>query len=152
MDAPPDIVWSFLRDFFDPMPYKIHIVSCHRVSGDGGVGSIRVCQVREGIAARFSVERCEIMDEENHICSFQVVGGQHRCRNYQSVTSLHERIQGVRRKTLVIESYICDIERGNTATEVEVYCDGFVKELLTRLNEVSSAKYRSEQARASSSH
>lgn len=142
VNAPPEVVWSFIKDFFNPMPYKLHIVGCHRVKGEGGVGSIRRCVIRSGIAAKYSVERCEIMDEDNRVASFRVVGGEHRCRNYQSITSLHARLDHGLRATLVIESYVCDVLRGYSTDEVEVYCDGFVKELLSRLNEVASAKWR----------
>ncbi|KAH0708373.1 hypothetical protein KY284_009800 [Solanum tuberosum] len=75
IDAPVDVVWPFVRRFDNPEKYKHFIKSCRIVSGDGGVGSIREVTVVSGIPASTSTERLEILDDEKHILSFRVVGG-----------------------------------------------------------------------------
>ncbi|KAI5077838.1 hypothetical protein GOP47_0007662 [Adiantum capillus-veneris] len=50
--------------------------------GDGRVGSIREVEVVSGFPAASSTERLEILDEEQHILSFKIVGGQHRLHSY----------------------------------------------------------------------
>ncbi|KAM0023558.1 putative START-like domain superfamily protein [Helianthus debilis subsp. tardiflorus] len=54
-------------------------------------------------------ERLELLDDEKHILSFRVVGGEHRLNNYLSVTSVNEFEKDGKVYTVVLESYIVDI-------------------------------------------
>ncbi|XP_024515683.1 abscisic acid receptor PYR1 [Selaginella moellendorffii] len=91
IDAPVSAVWPMLRRFDTPQAYKRFVKACVIASGDGSsVGSLRNITLISGLPASCSTERLEILDDEHHIVSFRVVGGEHRLRNYASVTSLHE--------------------------------------------------------------
>ncbi|KAJ0751161.1 putative START-like domain superfamily protein [Helianthus annuus] len=76
---------------------------------DGGVGSIREVTVISGLPAFRRTERLELLDDEKHILSFRVVGGEHRLNNYLSVTSVNEFEKDGKVYTVVLESYIVDI-------------------------------------------
>ncbi|KAM0042702.1 putative START-like domain superfamily protein [Helianthus debilis subsp. tardiflorus] len=78
-------------------------------SGDGGVRSIREVTVISGLPASRRTERLELLDDEKHILSFRVVGGEHRLNNYLSVTSVNEFEKDGKVYTVVLESYIVDI-------------------------------------------
>lgn len=84
-----EVVWSIVRRFDKPEVYKLVIQSSRIVEGDGGVGSIRKLQLVSSIPATSSTEKLEVLDEEEHLISFRVLGGGHRLTNYWSVTSLH---------------------------------------------------------------
>lgn len=113
--------------------------------GDGGVGSIRDVTVVSGIPASTSTERLEILDDERHILSFRVVGGEHRLNNYRSVTSVNEftsfegESQSCRVYTVVLESYIVDIPEGNTGEDTKMFVDTVVKLNLQKLAVVAMA-------------
>ncbi|KAI5076116.1 hypothetical protein GOP47_0008181 [Adiantum capillus-veneris] len=85
-----------------------------------------------------------MLDEEKHVLSFRVVGGEHRLRNYRSTTSLHElqagspspcsRVAGAEvghesssGSTLVVESYVVDVPDGNSRDETLTFVDTVVK-------------------------
>ncbi|CAI9093661.1 OLC1v1029218C1 [Oldenlandia corymbosa var. corymbosa] len=141
IDAPASSVWPFVRRFDNPQRYKHFIKSC-RMTGDGGVGSIREVTVVSGLPASTSTERLEILDDEKHILSFRVVGGEHRLNNYRSVTSVNEfrRDGGEGRVyTIVLESYIVDIPEGNTAEDTKMFTDTVVKLNLQKLGVVAMA-------------
>ncbi|KAI5065870.1 hypothetical protein GOP47_0018494 [Adiantum capillus-veneris] len=121
-----DHVWPMVRRFDNPQAYKQFIKRCS-MSGDGKVGSTREVEVVSGLPAASSTERLEILDEEQHILSFKIVGGQHRLRNYHSVTTLHESMLEGKPSTIVIESYVVDIPHGNTIDETRVFVDTIVK-------------------------
>ncbi|XP_004253195.1 abscisic acid receptor PYL2-like [Solanum lycopersicum] len=133
IDAPVDVVWPFIRRFDNPEKYKHFIKSCRIVSGDGGVGSIREVTVVSGIPASTSTERLEILDDEKHILSFRVVGGEHRLTNYKSVTSVNEFKKNGKIYTIVLESYIVDIPEGNTGEDTKMFTDTVVKLNLQKL-------------------
>jgi abscisic acid receptor (PYR/PYL family) len=107
-------------------------------AGDGGVGSIREVTVVSGIPASTSTERLEILDDENHILSFRVVGGEHRLNNYKSVTSVNEFNKEDKVYTIVLESYIVDIPDGNTVEDTEMFVDTVVKLNLQKLAVVAN--------------
>ncbi|KAJ4892045.1 Abscisic acid receptor PYL6 [Raphanus sativus] len=91
VDASASAVWSILSRFEHPQAYKHFVRSCHVAVGDGReVGSVREIRVVSGLPAVFSLERLEIMDDDRHVISFSVVGGDHRLQNYRSVTTVHE--------------------------------------------------------------
>ncbi|KAI3782492.1 hypothetical protein L2E82_12540 [Cichorium intybus] len=91
IDAPAHVVWPLVRRFDNPQKYKHFIKSCNMI-GDSGVGSIPEVIVIFGLPASTSTERLELLDDERHILSFRVVGGEHRLNNYLSVTSVNELI------------------------------------------------------------
>lgn len=123
--APVSAVWSVVRRFDNPQAYKHFLKSCHVIVGDGEVGTLREVHVVSGIPAGSSTERLEILDDERHIISFSIVGGDHRLNNYRSVTTLHQAPSGA--GTLVVESYVVDIPSGNTKEETCVFADTIVR-------------------------
>lgn len=58
------------------------------IKGDGRVGSIRDVTVISGLPASTSTEILEVLDDDEHVLSFRVVGGDHRLNNYKAVTSI----------------------------------------------------------------
>ncbi|EYU41948.1 hypothetical protein ABFS82_10G011300 [Erythranthe guttata] len=148
ISAPVSTVWSVVRRFDNPQAYKHFVKSCHLVLGDGDVGTLREVRVISGLPAVSSTERLEILDDERHVISFSVVGGDHRLANYRSVTTLHAAAGGGG-GTVVVESYVVDVPQGNTKDETCVFVDTIVKcnlqslahiaENLSRRNPSSSA-------------
>ncbi|CAA0836632.1 Abscisic acid receptor PYL5 [Striga hermonthica] len=123
--APAAAVWSLLRRFGEPQAYKVFVRGCRVVRGDGGVGTVREVTVASGLPAAWSTERLEVLDEEAHAVGFSVVGGEHRLRNYRSVTTLHAAEGG--EGTVVVESYVVDVPPGNTAEETCAFVDTIVR-------------------------
>uniref|UniRef100_A0A5B7A2D2 Putative abscisic acid receptor PYL4 n=1 Tax=Davidia involucrata TaxID=16924 RepID=A0A5B7A2D2_DAVIN len=123
--APVAAVWSVVRRFDNPQAYKHFVKSCHVIVGDGDVGTLREVHVISGLPAANSTERLEILDDEHHIISFSVVGGDHRLANYRSVTTLHPAPTGS--GTVVVESYVVDIPPGNTKEDTCVFVDTIVR-------------------------
>ncbi|XP_010921031.1 abscisic acid receptor PYL4 [Elaeis guineensis] len=121
--APVPTVWSVVRRFDKPQTYKHFLKSCHVLVGDGDVGTLREVQVVSGLPAETSTERLEILDDERHVLSFRIVGGEHRLANYRSVTTLHAVGGG----TVVVESYVVDVPVGNTREDTRVFADTIVK-------------------------
>jgi abscisic acid receptor (PYR/PYL family) len=123
--APPESVWALVRRFDNPKVYKNFIRQCRIVQGDGlHVGDLREVMVVSGLPAVSSTERLEILDEERHVISFSVVGGDHRLKNYRSVTTLHASDD---EGTVVVESYIVDVPPGNTEEETLSFVDTIVR-------------------------
>ncbi|XP_027336362.1 abscisic acid receptor PYL4-like [Abrus precatorius] len=118
-------VWSVVRRFDNPQAYKHFVKSCHVIGGDGDVGTLREVHVISGLPAARSTERLEILDEERHVISFSVVGGDHRLANYRSVTTLHAAGDGA--GTVVVESYVVDVPPGNTRDDTRVFVDTIVR-------------------------
>ncbi|KAJ7963918.1 Abscisic acid receptor [Quillaja saponaria] len=141
IDAPVSTVWSVVRRFDNPQVYKHFVKSCHVIDGRDGVhvGTLREIQVISGLPAVCSTERLEILDDEQHIISFSVVGGDHRLRNYRSVTTLHSDNDN---KTVVVESYVVDIPTGNTKEETCVFVDTIVRCNLQSLAQIAENKNR----------
>ncbi|XP_050210454.1 abscisic acid receptor PYL4-like [Mercurialis annua] len=144
ISAPVSTVWSVVRRFDNPQAYKHFVKSCHVINGDGDVGSLREVHVISGLPAANSTERLEILDEERHVISFSVVGGDHRLSNYKSVTTLHPSAAG--NGTVVVESYVVDVPAGNTKEDT---CD-FV-DTIVRCNLQSLARIAENLARRSKS-
>ncbi|KAF7845275.1 abscisic acid receptor PYL4-like [Senna tora] len=128
--APVSTVWSVVRRFDNPQAYKHFVKSCHVLVGDGDVGTLREIHVISGLPAVNSTERLEILDDERHVLSFSVVGGEHRLSNYRSVTTLHpagagkDDVDGER--TVVVESYVADVPAGNTREDTCVFLDTII--------------------------
>ncbi|XP_022897277.1 abscisic acid receptor PYL4-like [Olea europaea var. sylvestris] len=139
INAPADTVWSVVRRFDKPQAYKHFVKSCneqHWSVGNGDVGTIREIHVISGLPAMNSTERLEILNDDHHVISFSVVGGDHRLANYRSVTTLHPAADGGD-ETIVVESYLVDITQGNSTEETSVFVDTIVKCNLQSLAQIA---------------
>uniref|UniRef100_A0A0D6R8T5 Uncharacterized protein n=1 Tax=Araucaria cunninghamii TaxID=56994 RepID=A0A0D6R8T5_ARACU len=134
--APLHVVWSLVRRFDQPQRYKPFVQNC-TVYGNNTVGSTREVTVKSGLPATTSTEKLEILDEEQHIFCFRILGGDHRLKNYWSKITLHtEPIDG-RPGTLVLESYVVDVPEGNTKDETRYFIEALIKCNLKSLSDVS---------------
>ncbi|KAI3907064.1 hypothetical protein MKX01_027965 [Papaver californicum] len=134
--APLHLVWSLVRRFDQPQKYKPFISRCV-VQGDLEIGSLREVNVKSGLPATTSTERLELLDDEEHILSIRIVGGDHRLQNYSSVITLHPEIIDGRPGTLVIESFVVDVPDGNTKDETCYFVEALIKCNLKSLADVS---------------
>ncbi|KAI3731169.1 hypothetical protein L1987_62353 [Smallanthus sonchifolius] len=136
ISAPVETVWSVVRRFDTPQAYKHFLKSCDVIVGDGDVGSVREVRVVSGLPAGSSMERLEILDDERHVMSFSVVGGDHRLKNYRSVTTLHSSptCDGT---TVVVESYVVDVPPENTKEETCVFIETIVRCNLLSLKQIA---------------
>ncbi|CAL9756130.1 unnamed protein product [Musa acuminata subsp. burmannicoides] len=82
--APVHLVWSLVRRFDQLHKYKPFISRCV-VQGDLAIGSVREVNVKSGLPATTSTERLEVLDDQEHVLSVKIVGGDHRLRNYSSI-------------------------------------------------------------------
>jgi abscisic acid receptor (PYR/PYL family) len=55
------------------------------VQGDLQIGSVREVNVKSGLPATTSTERLELLDDEEHIFSMKIVGGDHRLKVHFSM-------------------------------------------------------------------
>lgn len=147
IQAPIDTVWSVVRRFDAPQIYKHFLKSCHVISGDGDVGTLRRVRVVSGLPAATSEERLEILDDRRHVISFSVVGGDHRLSKYRSVTSLHTAVgeEDDEERTVVVESYVVDTPAGNTNEETCVFVDTIVRCNLQSLAQIAENLARSQR-------
>ena len=152
VDAPLAAVWPIVRSFASPQRYKHFIKSCDLKAGDGAtVGSVREVTVVSGLPASTSTERLEILDDDRHILSFRVVGGDHRLRNYRSVTSVTEfqRQPAGPPYCVVVESYVVDVPEGNTEEDTRMFTDTVVKLNLQKLAAIATASSSSSSRQPS---
>ncbi|CAA7406666.1 unnamed protein product [Spirodela intermedia] len=149
--APASAVWSVVRRFDRPQVYKHFIRSCALKDDGGGirVGCLREVSVISGLPANTSTERLDILDEERLVAGFSIIGGEHRLRNYRSVTTVSEFKRSDREKeeagedeirSIVLESYIVDIPEGNTEDDTRMFADTVVRLNLQKLASVSEAR------------
>ncbi|CAA7051629.1 unnamed protein product [Microthlaspi erraticum] len=135
--APVHIVWSLVRRFDQPQKYKPFISRCV-VKGNMEIGTVREVDVKSGLPATRSTERLELLDDNEHLLSIRIVGGDHRLKNYSSIISLHpESIEGGRIGTLVIESFVVDAPEGNTKDETCYFVEALIKCNLKSLADIS---------------
>ncbi|WOL12422.1 abscisic acid receptor PYL8-like [Canna indica] len=106
--APVNLVWSLVRRFDEPQKYKPFVSRCI-AQGDLGIGSLREVNVKSGLPATTSTERLEHLDDNEHVLSFKIVGGDHRLKNYSSIVTAHPETIDGRPGTLVIESFVVDV-------------------------------------------
>ncbi|KAI5642002.1 hypothetical protein M9H77_00199 [Catharanthus roseus] len=141
--APLNIVWSIVRRFDKPQTYKHFIKSCS-VGHDFSmrVGDTRDVDVISGLPAATSTERLDILDDDRHVTGFSITGGEHRLRNYRSVTSVNEFRRDGQIWTVVLESYIVDVPEGNTEEDTRLFADTVIKLNLQKLASVAEAAAR----------
>lgn len=68
-----------MRSFDQPQRYKPFVSRCV-VQGDLEIGSVREVNVKSGLPATTSTERLEVLDDNEHILSIKIVGGDHRLK------------------------------------------------------------------------
>ncbi|KAK4277529.1 hypothetical protein QN277_015517 [Acacia crassicarpa] len=134
--APVPLVWSLVRRFDQPQKYKPFVSRCV-VKGNLEIGSLREVDVKSGLPATTSTERLELLDDNEHVLSIRIIGGDHRLRNYSSIMSLHPEIIEGRPGTLVIESFVVDVPEGNTKDETCYFVEALIKCNLKSLADVS---------------
>ncbi|XP_057508285.1 abscisic acid receptor PYL8-like isoform X2 [Actinidia eriantha] len=105
--------------------------------GNLEIGSLREVDVKSGLPATTSTERLELLDDDEHILSIRIVGGDHRLRNYSSIISVHPEVIDGRPGTLVIESFVVDVPEGNTKDETCYFVEALIKCNLKSLADVS---------------
>lgn len=134
--APVHLVWSLVRRFDQPQSYKPFVSRCV-VQGNLEIGSVREVDVKSGLPATTSTERLELLDDNEHVLSIRIVGGDHRLKNYSSVVSLHPEIIEGRPGTMVIESFVVDVPEGNTKDETCYFIEALIKCNLKSLADIS---------------
>ncbi|XP_055830529.1 abscisic acid receptor PYR1-like [Solanum dulcamara] len=143
IQAPPQVVWSVVRRFEKPQIYKHFIKSCSVGENFSMVvGATRDVNVISGLPANTSTERLDLLDDEKYVTGFSIIGGEHRLRNYRSVTSVHGFERDGRIWTVVLESYVVDVPEGNTEEDTRLFADTVVKLNLQKLASVVEAKAR----------
>ncbi|KAG2261835.1 hypothetical protein Bca52824_068914 [Brassica carinata] len=95
-------------------------------------------------SANTSRERLDLLDEGRRVTGFSITGGEHRLRNYKSVTTVHgfERGDG-RIWTVVLESYVVDVPEGNTEEDTRLFADTVIKLNLQKLASITEGMSRS---------
>lgn len=137
IDAPLPLVWSILRRFDCPQAYKRFVKTCDLSSGDGGEGSVRDVTMVSGLPAGYSIERLDELDDESHVLAISIIGGDHRLVNYRSKTTAFVMAEE-EEKTVVVESYVVDVPKGNSVEETTFFADtivGFNLKSLAKLSE-----------------
>lgn len=106
------------------------------------VGDTRDVNVISGLPAATSTERLDVLDDDRHVIGFSIIGGEHRLRNYRSVTTLHGVERDGKILTVVLESYVVDVPEGNTEEDTRLFADTVVKLNLQKLAAVSEGLAR----------
>ncbi|KAH0942117.1 hypothetical protein HID58_001754 [Brassica napus] len=137
--APLHLVWSLVRRFDQPQKYKPFISGCVVKDKKLEIGSVREVDVRSGLPATKSTEILEFLDDNQHVLSIRIVGGDHRLKNYSSVISLHPETIEAKAGTLVIESFVVDVPEGNTKEETCFFVEALIQCNLKSLAYVSES-------------
>ncbi|KAK4795336.1 hypothetical protein SAY86_013330 [Trapa natans] len=149
--SPRAVVWSIVRSFDKPHVYKHFIKACS-VNPDFqiAVGNTRYVDVISGLPASTSTERLDILDDEKFVTGFSIIGGEHRLKNYRSVTTVHEVACPAVGKvtTVVLESYVVDVPEGNTEEDTRLFADTVVKLNLQKLASVAETQAREADAKS----
>ncbi|KAL3652768.1 Abscisic acid receptor pyl3 [Castilleja foliolosa] len=133
---PLPLVWSLVRRFDQPQIYKPFVSRCV-INGDMQIGTVREVNVKSGLPATVSKERLELLDDEEHILSMRIVGGDLRLKNYSSIITVHPEIIDGRPGTLAIESFVVDVPEGNTKDETCYFVEALIKCNLVSLADIS---------------
>ncbi|TYI52328.1 hypothetical protein E1A91_D12G239800v1 [Gossypium mustelinum] len=145
ISAPHDLVWSIVRRFDKPQAYKHFIRSCAVEQGSQMVvGCTRKVNVISGLPADTSTERLDILVDERRVTGFSIIGGEHRLRNYRSVTTVHGFNRNGKIWTVVLESYVVDVPEGNTEEDTRLFADTVVKLNLQKLASVTEGLARDD--------
>ncbi|XP_077234331.1 polyketide cyclase/dehydrase and lipid transport superfamily protein [Tasmannia lanceolata] len=132
--APVHTVWGLVRRFDKPQVYKHFIRSCTlKGGGEMTVGCLREVNVISGLPASTSTERLDILDDDRMVTGFSIVGGEHRLRNYRSVTTVNGFGEDGKIWTVVLESYVVDVPEGNTEEDARMFADTVVRLNLQKL-------------------
>ncbi|XWS62146.1 hypothetical protein CRYUN_Cryun07bG0185900 [Craigia yunnanensis] len=143
INASHDVIWSVIRRFEKPQTYKHFIKSCFVEEGvQMVVGCTRDVNVISGLPAATSTERLDILDDERQVTGFSIIGGEHRLRNYRSMTTVHGFEHDGRIWTIVLESYVVDVPEGNTEEDTRLFADTVVKLNLQKLASVTEGLAR----------
>lgn len=83
-----------------------------------------------------------MIDDDKFVLSFRVVGGEHRLKDYNSITSVNELLNEEEERvyTVVLESYVVEIPEGNTREDTRLFADTIVKLNLQKLRDVAMAQ------------
>lgn len=101
------------------------------------VGCTRDVNVISGLPAATSTERLDLLDDDRHVTGFSITGGEHRLKNYRSVTTVHGFERDGRIWTVVLESYVVDVPEGNSEEDTRLFADTVVKLNLQKLASVT---------------
>ncbi|KAL5232275.1 hypothetical protein ABZP36_031051 [Zizania latifolia] len=143
--APPSVVWAIVRRFDCPQVYKHFIRSCtlrpdpDLAADDLRPGRLREVSVISGLPASTSTERLDLLDDAHRIFGFTITGGEHRLRNYRSITTVSELAAPAEICTVVLESYIVDVPEGNTEEDTRLFADTVIRLNLQKLKSVAEA-------------
>ncbi|GAV87967.1 Polyketide_cyc2 domain-containing protein [Cephalotus follicularis] len=143
IQAPAHVVWSVVRRFDKPQTYKHFVKSCRVNEGfTMTVGCTREVNVISELPAETSTERLDILDDGRMVTGFSIIGGEHRLRNYRSVTTVHGFERHGRIWTVALESYVVDVPEGNTEEDTRLFVDTVVKLNLQKLASVTEGLAR----------
>ncbi|XP_058224392.1 abscisic acid receptor PYR1-like [Rhododendron vialii] len=147
--APRYVVWSIVRQFDKPQTYKHFIKSC-TVGEDFDMtpGCTREVNVISGLPAATSTERLDVLDDDRCVTGFSITGGEHRLRNYKSLTTVHELEREGRIWTVVLESYLVDVPEGNTEEDTRLFADTVVRLNLQKLASLAEGLARDGDGRS----
>lgn len=126
--------------------YKHFIRSCAlrpdpEAGDDLRPGRLREVSVISGLPASTSTERLDLLDDARRAFGFTITGGEHRLRNYRSVTTVSELSPAAPAEicTVVLESYVVDVPDGNSEEDTRLFADTVVRLNLQKLKSVAEA-------------
>ncbi|KAF0913288.1 hypothetical protein E2562_021940 [Oryza meyeriana var. granulata] len=137
--APPAAVWAVVRRFDCPQVYKHFIRSCvlrpdpnapasTSDYDDLRPGRLREVSVISGLPASTSTSHLDLLDDAHRVFGFTITGGEHRLRNYRSVTTVSELAAPADEIfTLGLKSYIVDVPKGNTKEDTRLLADTIIR-------------------------
>ncbi|KAL5200358.1 hypothetical protein ABZP36_021561 [Zizania latifolia] len=141
--APLQTVWSLVRRFDQPQLFKPFVRRCVMIITQGNVesGSVREVSVQSGLPATRSIERLELLNENEHIIRIKFLGGDHMLKNYTSVMTVHSEAIDGQAGALVIESFVVDVPDGNTKDEICYFVENLLRCNLRHLADVSEDRF-----------
>ncbi|GFP95966.1 abscisic acid receptor pyl8, partial [Phtheirospermum japonicum] len=77
--APLPLVSLLVRRFDQPQRYNRFVSRCI-MKGDMQIGTVREVNVKSGLPETASKDRLELLDDEEHILSMRIVGGDQRLK------------------------------------------------------------------------
>ncbi|PIA42185.1 hypothetical protein AQUCO_02100211v1 [Aquilegia coerulea] len=127
INAPVSLVWSIVRRFDKPQLYKRFVRTTTMVNGDGNdIGSVRKVQIVSGLPAEVSIERLNLLEDNLHVTSFSIIGGDHRLANYRSTMLVLEKVDETE-KTTVMESYTVDVPDGSSKEDTSYFVEKIIR-------------------------